>query len=116
MDPTRFQCRVCGKITAGRISRDGGLVGDSTHRFPRRHKGHDGKDCPGNIIEADWVNIDALICPGCNGPISKKMAETEGVCSYCIKWDSNGAAYRHNFRRRNQRDNVDLKHFREAVD
>jgi len=48
---TRFKCVVCGKLTAGRISRgryDEG-IGDGSARFPRRHKGKDGKPCVGNI-------------------------------------------------------------------
>jgi hypothetical protein len=58
-DFTRFQCIVCGKLTAGRISREGRLTGDTTHRFPRRHRiggKRTGKPCPGNILEAEWVN------------------------------------------------------------
>lgn len=55
---TRFRCPVCGKITAGRIPREHGHhYGDLTVRFPRRHKGSDGKPCPGNIKEAEWVDV-----------------------------------------------------------
>jgi len=53
---TRFKCVVCGKITAGRIGREGAANGDTSHRFPRRHQ-FNGKDCPGNIEEAKWVDI-----------------------------------------------------------
>ncbi len=56
---TRFRCMVCGKLTAGRLPRgdyhEG--VGDTSFRWPRRHKGKDGKPCAGNIIEAEWVDI-----------------------------------------------------------
>lgn len=58
---TKFKCSVCGKLTSGRIGRSGGYSGDTSHRFPRRHK-NDGKDCPGNIEEAEWVDV----------PINKK--------------------------------------------
>lgn len=53
---TLFKCAVCGKLTAGRISREGRLSGDGSHRFPRRHKVN-GKDCLGNLEEAEWVDI-----------------------------------------------------------
>lgn len=53
---TFFKCVVCGKITTGRIGREGRLFGDGSHRFPRRHK-VDGVDCIGNIEEAEWVDI-----------------------------------------------------------
>jgi len=60
-EETRFKCVVCGKLTSGRISRglcDDGYfaVGDTSARFPRRHKGTDGNSCPGNILEAEWVD------------------------------------------------------------
>ena len=55
---TEFKCIVCGKLTAGRIPRDESHhAGDLTARFPRRHKDHDGIPCPGNIQEAEWVNV-----------------------------------------------------------
>ena len=53
---TRFKCVVCGKLTAGRLGRNGKHVGDTSHRFSRRHKVN-GKDCPGNILDAEWVDI-----------------------------------------------------------
>ena len=56
MRRTMFKCVVCGKLTAGRISREGSLVGDMSHRFPRRHK-VGGQDCPGNIEEAEWIDV-----------------------------------------------------------
>lgn len=49
---TRFVCAVCGKVTAGRIPRGS----DLTFRFPRRHKVNS-KDCPGNILEAKWIEV-----------------------------------------------------------
>ncbi len=58
MKETKFKCSYCGKVTAGRLSRDKitGAVSDGSARFPRRHK-FKGKDCPGNIIEAIWITI-----------------------------------------------------------
>ena len=52
---TRFKCVECGKLSTGRLPRDGRYVGDGTVRYPRRHKGPGGKPCPGNIKEAEWV-------------------------------------------------------------
>jgi hypothetical protein len=54
----KFRCIICGKLTAGRKPRAAWTKGDGTARFPRRHKikGTD-KPCPGNIIEATWVEI-----------------------------------------------------------
>jgi hypothetical protein len=54
---TKFKCAVCGKLTTGRIpgTGRGGTKGDTSFRFPRRHKVN-GKDCPGNIIEAEWID------------------------------------------------------------
>ena len=56
MRRTMFKCVVCGKLTAGRISREGSISGDMSHRFPRRHK-VGGKDCLGNIEDAEWVDV-----------------------------------------------------------
>lgn len=53
---TRFKCVICGKLTAGRISREGTLSGDASARFPRRHKNKEGEPCVGNILEAEWVD------------------------------------------------------------
>jgi hypothetical protein len=54
---TRFRCVVCGKMTAGRLPRDGRhFPGDGSGRYPRRHKGVDGKPCKGNIELVDWVD------------------------------------------------------------
>lgn len=58
LDPTRFKCVVCGKLTGGRIPARG--RGDGSFRFPRRHRRPDGKDCPGNILEAEWVDLRGL--------------------------------------------------------
>jgi hypothetical protein len=57
---TCFKCVVCGKLTAGRISRGTYFegVGDGSARFPRRHKGLDDKLCAGNIQEVEWVDVD----------------------------------------------------------
>ena len=52
---TRFKCVLCGKITAGRIPRNG----DKSMRFPRRHNAN-GKPCPGNVEEAKWVEEDEI--------------------------------------------------------
>ncbi len=55
---TRFKCVVCGKLTAGRIPGYGGrCMGDTSFRYPRRHKGPDGKMCPGVRREAEWVDV-----------------------------------------------------------
>lgn len=56
MRRTMFKCVVCGKLTAGRIGREGSISGDMSHRFPRRHKVC-GQDCLGNIEEAEWVDV-----------------------------------------------------------
>lgn len=56
MRRTMFKCAVCGKLTAGRISRGGSISGDMSHRFPRRHQ-VGGQDCSGNIEEAEWVDV-----------------------------------------------------------
>lgn len=56
---TRFMCPECGKLTAGRMPRDShGSPGDGTLRFPRRHKDKSGNACPGNIAEAEWIDVD----------------------------------------------------------
>ena len=54
---TKIKCVVCGKITSGRLPRKGRHEGDTTARFPRRHK-YNGKACPGNIIEAEWIEVE----------------------------------------------------------
>ena len=53
---TRFKCAICGKLTAGRLPRSGKYVGDGTFRYPRRHY-INGQPCPGNIIEAEWIDM-----------------------------------------------------------
>jgi len=44
----KFECAVCGKITTGRLPRNG----DGTFWYPRRHN-VSGIPCEGNIQEAD---------------------------------------------------------------
>ena len=54
---TRFRCAVCGKVTAGRVPvsfTNHRERGDGTFRYPRRHNVN-GKPCPGNIQEAEWI-------------------------------------------------------------
>ena len=53
---TYFRCSFCGKITSGRLPKNGRHKGDTTFIFPRRHKLLNGDDCPGNIEEAEWVD------------------------------------------------------------
>ena len=53
---TKFKCVVCGKLTSGRLPRAGWLPGDGSFRYPRRHKVN-GKPCPGNIMEAEWIDL-----------------------------------------------------------
>ncbi len=55
---TRFRCVICGKITAGRLGRAGRHTGDGSARFPRKHNGADGRPCPGNVFDADWIDVD----------------------------------------------------------
>lgn len=55
---TLFKCVVCGKLTTGRIPKRGKEYGDLTVRFPRRHKVN-GRPCPGNIKEAEWIDMDS---------------------------------------------------------
>lgn len=50
----RFKCKTCGKITAGRRPGKTWYRSDGTAMFPRRHN-HNGKPCPGNIEEAEWI-------------------------------------------------------------
>lgn len=56
---TRFKCVICGKITAGRMPVDldnHRFRGDTTFRYPRRHKDKTGKLCIGSLQEAEWVD------------------------------------------------------------
>jgi len=55
---TRFMCRVCGKLTTGRVPSTKWARGDGTFRYPRRHKAADGKQCPGSLQSAIWVDLD----------------------------------------------------------
>jgi integrase/recombinase XerC len=54
---TKFRCAACGKVTSGQLPRDGSYPGDGTVYFPRRHDGPDGKPCPGNTQEAEWITV-----------------------------------------------------------
>jgi hypothetical protein len=57
---TRFKCVVCGKLTAGRLPvnpHNHRERGDGTFWYPRRHKGKDGEPCPGNIEEAQIIEV-----------------------------------------------------------
>ena len=51
----RFKCTVCGKVTAGRLPKQGHYKGNGTFWYPRRHS-VGGNPCEGNILEADWVD------------------------------------------------------------
>lgn len=52
-----IQCTTCGKETAnGRLPREGRLKGDGSERYPRRHKGRDGKVCPGVFVFGAWLD------------------------------------------------------------
>lgn len=52
-----IQCRACGKETAnGRLPREGRHTGDGSERFPRRHKGADGRVCPGVFEFGVWID------------------------------------------------------------
>lgn len=58
---TRFRCVVCGKVTAGRMPRDErGRSGDTTARYPRRHKDEYGRNCPGSLRHAEWVETEDI--------------------------------------------------------
>lgn len=48
----RYECRACGKLTAGRRPRGG----DGSLMFPRRHS-VDGDVCPGSFDEAETVTV-----------------------------------------------------------
>lgn len=54
---TRFRCPVCLRLTAGRIPRERGASGDKSFRFPRRHHDANGQPCPGNVQEAEWIDV-----------------------------------------------------------
>jgi hypothetical protein len=55
---TRFRCRVCGKLTAGRMPREGRASGDTSERWPRRHAVA-GRVCEGVYHLAEWVDVPA---------------------------------------------------------
>lgn len=52
---TRFKCQHCGCLTTGRLPHK---YSDGAFRYPRRHRLDNGKGCPGNIIEAEWVTVE----------------------------------------------------------
>lgn len=63
----RFRCRVCGKITAGRLSRrHGRFPSDTTFYFPRRHNVN-GKQCEGSLREAKEIDIGTIRRKRCTG-------------------------------------------------
>lgn len=53
---TRFRCVACGKLTTGRVPHGSWIRGTGDFRYPRRHKVN-GEPCPGNIREAEWVDV-----------------------------------------------------------
>ena len=73
---TKFKCVVCGKLTTGRMPRESRhLQGDTSARFPRRHKDKSGNPCPGNIMDAEWVNV--------LGPTGERTANARRI-SGCV--------------------------------
>ncbi len=50
---THFKCGVCGKLTAGKVPKNG----DGTLIFPRRHRVK-GILCKGIFIAAEWIDVD----------------------------------------------------------
>ena len=70
MAKTKFKCVVCGKLTAGRAPRGG----DGTLRYPRKHKDKGGQPCPGNWLEAKWVNLSERRPPAERDVIDKGAA------------------------------------------
>ena len=60
---TRFECVKCGRLTAGRVPHGSWHPADGSLRYPRRHKS-EGALCPGNLLEARWVDVE-----GCGVPI-----------------------------------------------
>jgi hypothetical protein len=55
---TRFRCVVCGRLTAGRMPREGDAMGDTSERWPRRHT-IAGEVCAGVYRLAEWVDVPA---------------------------------------------------------
>lgn len=54
MRVTRYQCTVCGKLTAGRQP-----YGEATIIYPRKHGYIDGVGyCPGSFLEARIVEVE----------------------------------------------------------
>lgn len=62
----KVKCSVCGKITAGRLPREGHYTGDTTFWYPRRHK-VDGVDCEGNIEEGEVIDVPDATPPSEEG-------------------------------------------------
>lgn len=54
----RFRCAACGKLSVGRLPREGRQVGNWSWYWPRRHDGANGTPCPGNTLEAGPVSYD----------------------------------------------------------
>ena len=48
-----FKCTECGKLTAGRVPKDG----DRTFRHPRKHYDKNGDVCSGCYQEAEWIDV-----------------------------------------------------------
>lgn len=58
-----IQCAVCGKETAnGRLPREGAHTGDGSERYPRRHKGADGRVCAGVFEFGVWKDPPTPDC------------------------------------------------------
>lgn len=53
MPKSKFKCSICGKITSGRLPKNG----DGSFWYPRRHYDKTGILCLGNIQEAIVVDI-----------------------------------------------------------
>lgn len=52
-----IQCVVCDKQTAnGRRPMEGRVRGDGSERYPRRHRGDDGRVCPGVFALGRWID------------------------------------------------------------
>lgn len=48
-----------------------------------------------------------LTCPTCSGPLSHYADKKyNGICPWCVRWDSNGAAYRQRFIRKYKRTGI----------
>jgi arsenate reductase (thioredoxin) len=59
MSQPTLRCLVCGKVTAARMPRDAnGVNMISAERYPRRHRGPNGRPCPGNDWPAALAGLD----------------------------------------------------------